>query len=75
LEIIMAVVIEPTVTEPAASPSSNWLAHDAATALALDSLGLPYGDFEGYTPLPARLMQGIVALSGLITGIVWLMRL
>jgi hypothetical protein len=65
----MAVVIE------SASPSSSWVGHDAATALALASLGIPSAQVEGYTPLPDRLVHGIVALSGLITGIVWLVRL
>ena len=64
----MAVVIE-----SAASHSSPPTGYDPATALALDSLGLL--PLEGYTPLPARVVQGILALSGLITGIVWLVRL
>lgn len=66
----MAVVIE----APASSSSSSLpFAYDAATAVALDSLGIPSA--EPFTPLPAQVMQGIVALSGLITGIVWLVRL
>jgi hypothetical protein len=64
----MAVVIE-----TAASPSSAWAADDPGTALALDSLGIRPA--EAFTPLPAQLVQGIVALSGLITGLVWLLRL
>lgn len=65
----MAVVIE----APASSSSSAPYAYDAATALALDSLGIPSA--EPFNPLPAQVMQGIVALSGLITGLVWLLRL
>jgi hypothetical protein len=65
----MAVVIEPTASQP--SP----FAYDAATALALDSLGLPSAPPQGFVPLPDRLVHGIVTLSGLITGIVWLVRL
>ena len=63
----MAAVIEPA--------PSNAAGTDVATALALDSLGLPVHDYDAFTPLPGRLVQGIVALSGLITGIVWLVRL
>jgi hypothetical protein len=66
----MAVVLE-----SAPAPAATTYAADTATALALDSLGLGAPGFEGYTPLPARVVQGIVALSGLITGLVWLLRL
>ena len=65
----MAVVLEPAqpvVTE----------AHDPATALALYSLGLPAGpEPVGFVPLPSPVVEGIVALSALITAVVWMVRL
>ena len=66
----MAAVIEP------APSTTSPLAYDPGTALALDSLGIPYDAYvPAFSPLPSRVVQGIVALSGLITGIVWLARL
>jgi hypothetical protein len=65
----MAVVIEAPAVH--AAPAG----HDLGTALALDSLGLPADHYDPFTPLPSRVVQGILALSGLITGIVWLARL
>ena len=63
----MAVVIE--------LPTTQAAGYDPGTALALDSLGLPADHYDPFTPLPARVVQGIVAISGLITGLVWLVRL
>jgi hypothetical protein len=52
------------------------VAHDPSVALALDSLGLPVHEtWEGYTPLPARVMQWIIGASGVITALVWLIGL
>jgi hypothetical protein len=65
----MAVVIETAQTVVAE-------AHDPATALALASLGLPTGlEQPGFVPLPARVVEGIVAISALLTGVVWMVRL
>ena len=52
-------------------------APDASTAAAIASLGLPSpeGIPDGVTALPARVVQGIIGLSGLITAIVWLVSL
>jgi hypothetical protein len=51
-------------------------AHDPALAVALYSLGLPTGpEPAGFVPLPSRVIEGIVAVSALITGVVWMVRL
>ena len=63
----MATVLE--------SPTATPAGYDLGTALALDSLGLCAEPVAPFTPLPARVVQGIVVLSGLVTGIVWLARL
>jgi len=65
----MAVTIEPA--QPAAVET-----HDPGTALALYSLGLPAGSEPvGFVPLPSRVVEGIVAVSALITVAVWMIRL
>jgi hypothetical protein len=65
----MAVALEPA--QPVAAE-----AHDPATALALYSLGLPAGpEPVGFVPLPSAVVEGIVALSALITTVVWMVRL
>jgi hypothetical protein len=66
----MATVLE------APAPESAPVGHDVATAIALDSLGLGSSPYAlAFTPLPRYVVQGVIALSGLITGVVWLARL
>ncbi|HTD34788.1 MAG TPA: hypothetical protein VK665_14060 [Candidatus Elarobacter sp.] len=65
----MAAVIEPAERIAAE-------AHDPALAVALYSLGLPANaEPAGFVPLPSRVVEGIVAVSALITGAVWMIRL
>jgi hypothetical protein len=65
----MAAVIEPAERIAAE-------AHDPALAAALYSLGLPANpEPAGFVPLPSRVVEGIVAISALITGVVWMVRL
>jgi hypothetical protein len=65
----MAIVIEPADRIAAE-------AHDPALTVALRSLGLPTGPQPaGFVPLPSRVVEGIVAVSALITGVVWMIRL
>ena len=66
----MATVLEAPITETAP------VGHDVATAIALDSLGLGSSPYAlAFTPLPSYVVHGVIAVSGLITGIVWLARL